>query len=187
MRNVAIAVAFGALAVSQAALAVGPDDNASSSETPTQVPIPPEDPKCADGMVWDTESEQCLDADSRHIDDSERLEAVREYAYAGQLNIASKVLDEMNDQSADGVLTYRGFLARKSGDIESGIAWYQKALELNPDNLMARSYIGQGYVESGNMERALDQLVEIQKRGGLDSWPERALRLAIDRGEGYSY
>ena len=187
MKNLAVAVALGSLAASQAAFAVGPEDPVADPGSQTELPTPPEDPKCADGMVWDTESEQCLDAKSEMLDDVERLEAVREYAYAEQLAVASAVLDTMRDQNSDGALTYRGFLARKLGSFDTGMEWYAKALKQNPDNLMARSYMGQGLVEAEEMDLALEQLVEIQQRGGRDSWPERALRLALEHGKGDSY
>ena len=64
------------------------------------------------------------------------------------------------------LLTYLGFTHRKMGNASTGLAYYQKALAVNPNNLLARSYMGQGYVASGNIELASAQLTEIRTRGG---------------------
>lgn len=195
MKQLAIAFAFGAITHSPMASAHGSDNGAGHSgdtaqptqtQARTDLPIPPDIPKCADGMVWDIETDQCVAPDHQELDDLERLEAVREYAYSGQFDLATRVLDRMQDQSADGVLTYRGFLAQKTGDRETGMAWYQRAVAQNADNLMARSYMGQALVDADEIDQALVQLSEIQNRGGTNSWPERALRLAIDRSESFS-
>ena len=93
----------------------------------------------------------------------------------------------MSDQADDRVLTYRGFIARKSGDFAAAEAFYAAALAQNPDNLLARSYRGQGLAEIGDLVAARAELTEIRKRDGRGTWPELALRLAIENGRGFSY
>ncbi|SLN41897.1 hypothetical protein PSA7680_02076 [Pseudoruegeria aquimaris] len=144
-------------------------------------------PKCENGQVWDDKSEKCVDAQDSRLDDDSRYEAVRQYAYAGELDAALVALAAMSDQQDDRVLTYRGFIARKQGDAETANAFYQMALRQNPDNILARSYMGQGYAEAGRMELAQAQLSEIRKRGGRNTWAEVSLRLAIGSGKGFSY
>jgi tetratricopeptide (TPR) repeat protein len=157
----------------------------SESDTP---PTPTETTTtCTNGMVWDADSKSCVEPTDSSLNDSDRLNAVRELAYAGRLQDAERVLDAMADQMADGVLTYRGFTARKSGRTDEAYEWYAKALDTNPDNLLARSYLGQAHVASGNIELAKLELSEIRKRGGRSSWPELSLRMAIQSGQGYSY
>ena len=58
---------------------------------------------------------------------------------------------------------------------------------MNPDNLLARSYMGQGYVTEGRVDEAYAQLVEIRSRGGADGWPAEALETAIRTGVTTSY
>lgn len=159
-----------------AALAVGSGDSK-----------PPSKPKCAQGKVWDPATEKCLNAHRPELDDALRLMAVREYAYDGQLDAALAVLDAMADQRADGVLTYRGFVARKSGDPLGARRWYDAALAANPDNLLARSYLGQGMVSEGDLVGALQQHREIVARGGQGTWAELALAEALSTGTSYSY
>jgi tetratricopeptide (TPR) repeat protein len=138
--------------------------------------------------VWDPSIRKCVRPDKTSYLDSDTLyDAVRELAYAGRYNEAIAVLDQMPDQRADRVLTYRGFTARKLGDLELADMYYQQAIDANPDNILARSYMGQGKVAAGDKVGAVTQLREIQARGGAGTWAETALRTAIETGTTYSY
>ena len=129
----------------------------------------------------------CVDPESGALDDGTLYKAARELAYAGQYPETLKVLAQMSDPQDDRVLTYLGFVHRKMGDAELGNAYYRQAIAKNPDNLLARSYMGQGYVESGALKLARAQLIEIRLRGGRDTWPETSLRSAIEGGPSSSY
>ncbi len=142
---------------------------------------------CKDGKVWDETSSSCVEPVQGRLDDDTLYGAAREFAYAGQYGHALAALDAMSDQSDDRVLTYRGFANRRAGRIEEGMAFYAKALARNPDNLLARSYRGQGYVEQGEIEMAKAELSEIVARGGAGGWPEVSLRRAIATGVTYSF
>lgn len=142
--------------------------------------------ECEAGQIFDTKTEKCVDKSSSLIDEESLYEAVRELAYAGLYQRASGVLDEM-DQSDSRVLTYRGFIARKLGNMSAAMEYYTAALAANADNILARSYMGQGLVEDGNLEAAKLQLTEIRARGGRNTWAEHALKQAISRGRGYAY
>lgn len=142
---------------------------------------------CQNGQVWDANSNSCVSANDSSLNDTDRLDAVRELAYAGRMFDAERVLNAVNDQTLDGVLTYRGFLARQLGRDEEANDWYAKALHQNPGNLLARSYLGQAHVKSGNVELARLELSEIRKRGGRQTWAEISLRLAIDSGQVFTY
>ncbi|SDL81051.1 tetratricopeptide repeat protein [Aliiruegeria lutimaris] len=138
-------------------------------------------------MIFDAATGKCVAPKDSRLDDDNRYDAVREFAYAGQYGDAIAALDAMSEQDSDRVLTYRGFLARKTGDVDAGMAYYRAALEKNPDNLLVRSYMGQALVEMGNLPAAREQLTEIRMRGGRTSWPEFALRSAIEQGGTFSY
>mgnify|MGYP003638080733 CR=1 FL=1 len=133
---------------------------------------------CKGVRVWDEEKQRCVKPKESRLDDDQLYQAVRELAYAGRYEDAQGVLDAMSDQSDDRVLTYRGFTARKLG---------QQALDANPDNLLARSYMGQGLVAQGDRVAALTQLREINARGGADTWAATSLRTAIETGVTYNY
>lgn len=156
------------------AAAVGSDDD--TPPTPTETTT-----VCEEGLVWDPETELCVvPTEQSGLSDDLLYDAVREFAYAGQFENALRALSVMSDQQDDRVLTYKGFLSRSMGDMEAGMAFYAAALEVNPDNLLARSYMGQAHVLMGDIELALVQLVEIGQRGGKGTWPELALLEAIE-------
>ena len=65
-------------------------------------------------------------------------------------------------QQAD-VYNLLGFTLRKTGDFTTALTYYNKALELKPDHKAAREYLGELYVETGDMAKANEQLASLQK------------------------
>lgn len=175
-----LTTALLASALPLAALAAGGDSSTPPATTNTTK-------SCTNGKVWDEKKGACVAPSRSQLPDDTLFEAARELAYDGQYAHASAALDAMEEDGTDRILTYRGFLARKSGDLDAGMAYYAAAIDKNPDNLLVRSYMGQAFVEMGNVEAAREQLTEIRARGGRTSWPEYALRTAIEQGTGYSY
>ena len=111
---------------------------------------------------------------------------MRELAYDGQLENAQNILRIM-DQNDDRVQTYWGFTYRKMGELKLANAYYSEAIAANPDNILARSYMGQGFVVEGKTDLAIEQWREIKARGGEGTWAEASLREAIQTGLTYSY
>jgi hypothetical protein len=161
-------------------LAAGGGDDKAPAPTQTTT-------ECKSGLVFDTKTKTCVAPKSGALDDDELYQAVREFAWAGQYGHATAALDAMSDQTDDRVMTYRGFVARKSGDVAGGMGWYRAALAANPDNILARSYMGQALVEQGDRVGAEAELVQIVARGGEGTWAELSLRRAIETGVGASY
>jgi Tfp pilus assembly protein PilF len=93
----------------------------------------------------------------------------------------------MQNPSDTLALTYYGFTHRKAGRVDLGMTYYQAALAADPDNFLARSYMGQGHAEAGEIVLAQAQLSEIRARGGRGTWAEWSLRQAIQTGSGYNY
>ena len=139
---------------------------------------------CTGGKVWDHEEGACVDVREGRLGDDALYEAAREFAHAGQYGHAAAALEAMADRRSDRVLTYMGFTHRKAGDPARGMGYYSAALMRNPDNLLARSYMGQGMVDLGYLEGARAQLAQIRARGGAGTWPELALLAAIRAAEG---
>lgn len=174
----ALAAALAIFATS-AVFAAGDDVTTPPPPTPT--------PRCPDGQIHDPKAGRCVPAKSSGLSDRERYQAVRELAYAQRYTAAALVLDTMSDQKDDRVLTYRGFLMRKTGRLDQAVSYYQAALDRNPDNLLVRSYMGQGFVESGNLDAARRQHEEILARSGKGTWAEVSLRDALASGRTYGY
>jgi tetratricopeptide (TPR) repeat protein len=173
-----LAIALVLIAV-PSAFAAGDDVTTPPPPTPT--------PRCPDGHIHDKKTGKCVPAKTSSLDDKDRYQAVRELAYAERFAAASLVLDAMTDQLDDRVLTYRGFLMRKTGRLEQAVAYYRSAIERNPNNLLVRSYMGQGFIESGDLAAARRQHEEILARGGKGTWAEVSLRNALASGQTYRY
>jgi Flp pilus assembly protein TadD len=169
-----------ALCLPVTAFAAGSDTSTPPTQTNTTS-------TCTDGKVWSEATQTCVNPVQGNLDDDTLYQAARELAYAGQYGNALTVLQSMSDPSDDRVLTYLGFTHRKMGDVELGNAYYRQAISRNPDNLLARSYMGQGFVEAGDLAEARTQLTEIRARGGRGTWAELSLRKAIETGSGYTY
>ena len=142
---------------------------------------------CVDGQVWDKKTKSCVTASNTILDDETLYGAVREFAYAGQYRHAQVALAAMSDQSDDRVLTYWGFTHRKMGNVQTGMVFYQKAIEKNPSNILVRSYMGQALIEQGDFVGAKHQLDAIRAAGGQGSWAEASLYQAISTGATYNY
>lgn len=153
------------------AIAAGGGGGAPST-TPTTT-------KCKAGQVYDTKTRKCVQSSSSLIDDDQRYGAIRELAYAGQYDRALMVLASADNPGDPRMLNYRGFIARKQGDLGTAMGYYKQALAADPDYLLARSYMGQGLIAQGDFAGALRQLREIEARGGKDTWAHEALELAL--------
>jgi tetratricopeptide (TPR) repeat protein len=162
------------------ALAAGSDD--TEPPTPTETTT-----KCEEGTVWDEKTKLCVKPEESSLNDDQRFGAVRELAYAGRYDEAKEVLAAMTEGETARVLTYQGFLLRQTGEIEKGIAAYEQAIALQPDNILARSYYGQLLVQMDELALANDQLAQIIVHGGSGTWAETSLSTAIKTGVTYTY
>lgn len=151
-------------------------------------PKPTETTKtCKGKRVWDEQKKRCVRPRKSSLNQEQLLGAARELAYAGRQEDAQAVLSAMADQRDSLVLTYWGFTHRKLGNLELAQNYYDQALARDPDNILARSYMGQGLVEQGKYGAALIQWKEIKARGGDRTWAEASLRSALETGATYSY
>src|ERR1700761_566210 len=65
-------------------------------------------------------------------------------------------------QNAD-VYNLLGFTLRKTGDFMTSLSYYKKALDLQPEHKAAREYLGELYVQTGQMDKAKEQLAVLVK------------------------
>ena len=141
--------------------------------------------ECTGNQVWD--GAKCVNSYAPEINDLQRIEAIRELSYNNRLEDAQDILNSLENKRSDIALTYWGFTHRKLGNLELAGMFYRDAIEANPDNILARSYMGQGFVEQGRTDEALVQWKEIKARGGTDTWAELSLREALRTGVTYNY
>jgi Flp pilus assembly protein TadD len=103
-------------------------------------------------------------ADTVTSDDAPDLTAVRAKLKAKDHRGALAdllVLVETTPQ-AD-VYNLMGFAFRKLGDFTQGLTYYRNALELDPDHRSALEYLGELYVETGELAKARELLARLEK------------------------
>jgi len=97
--------------------------------------------------------------------------------YEGAL---AELRDLAEDHQQADVYNLLGFTLRKTGDFKTSLTYYTKALELQPDHKGAHEYLGELYVETGNMDKAKEQLATLKQLcpGGCEELED--LQKAID-------
>lgn len=108
----------------------------------------------------------CVKASAGILPDDELYEQGRLLAKSGEYDWALEVLATIENQNDPRVLNYTGYSNRKAGRLELGITYYNKALAIDPNFVLAREYLGEGYVAAGRVDLAQLQLGEIKNRCG---------------------
>ena len=147
---------------------------------------PPKKPKCESGFVYDKKTKTCVSSNGHRLDVDTLYQEVRALSYDGRYADAQVLLAQMPADD-DRTLTYMGFTHRKMGNSKAAMEHYARALARNPGNVLARSYMGQGLVEDGQINAALEQLREIRAHGGTGTWAEASLRTAIATGRTFNW
>jgi tetratricopeptide (TPR) repeat protein len=169
-----------------AALSSAPVFAAGESSAPkVEAPKSPKALKCKKGEVVKKVSgkRKCVKVVSGVLPDDELYDQGRALAKEGEYEWALDVLAAIVDQNQPRVLNYTGYSHRKAGRLETGVAYYQRALSIDPDFVLAREYLGEGYVAAGMIESAKVQLEEIRVRAGEASAAFVALNKVIVEAE----
>ena len=153
-------------------LAMG--DNSGTTDTSAK--------KCKKGEVWDKSKKKCMKATSGVLPDEDLYQQGRALAKAGEYDWALTVLAAVSNQNDPRVLNYIGYSYRKSGQIDKGISYYQKALAIDPNYVLVREYLGEGYVAAGRVDLAKLQLTEIANRCGTTCEEYQELAEHIETG-----
>lgn len=83
---------------------------------------------------------------------------------------AARLLLDVVRQQPDNTdaLNYLGFSLRKLHDYDRAIAFYQKALAVDPNHTGANEYLGEAYVELGRIDKAKERLAKLEALCGRD-------------------
>jgi Flp pilus assembly protein TadD len=81
--------------------------------------------------------------------------------WAGAIADLNAMIDK-GIQHAD-LYNLMGYSLRKSGDLKTANTFYRKALEFNPNHKGALEYQGELYVETGEIGKARENAVRLQK------------------------
>jgi uncharacterized protein HemY len=115
---------------------------------------------------WKSSNNTCKKKKNSELNLNDRLyNEGRLLAKTGAYAKAIAVL-KTADQKDPHVLNYLGYSYRKSGDLKTAIGYYKTALAIDPNFVLAREYLGEGYVKAGRLDLAKLELEQIGKRCG---------------------
>lgn len=106
-----------------------------------------------------------LAVDTASTSDAPDLTAIRAEIDAKDYGAAIAGLNGLIDQGVKHPDVYNllGYSLRKSGDRKTALTFYQKALEFDPDHKGALEYLGELYVEMGDMGKARENVARLEK------------------------
>ncbi len=81
------------------------------------------------------------------------------------------------------VLNYLGFVSRRLGRLDTALAYYDRALALDPNHLGATEYLGELYIQMGDLHRARAQLAQLDALCAYGCAQREELARWIERGE----
>lgn len=121
-------------------------------------------PKCEKGFVWSESAKKCVEKTSSIVPDEAITDQAWLWAYAGDHEYAIELFSEVAVKGSASALNGLGYSHRMLGQTERAIGYYEQALAIDPDYILARNYLAKGYLALGQMEPALKQMSEIGKR-----------------------
>jgi predicted Zn-dependent protease len=152
-----------AAGVGLALFAFTPDSSLAVPDQPANKPEPKPKPKSkpkAKGKTKDKQKDTRLDQD--------QVYGVAYWqAKGGQYAAALATLRTAENQDDPRILTMIGFTLRKQGQVDEAMGYYQRVLAAYPDRTTTRQYLGEAFLQIGDVVRAREQLVEIGRRCGV--------------------
>ncbi len=125
-------------------------------------------PTCPKGQVYNSSKQKCEPKTSA-VDPRSLFETGRALAYSGRYEEAIETLKLAYDARHPGVFNMLGYSYRKQGKLLVALGYYEEALRLDPDHVLTREYLGEAYLQMGDLASAREQLGEIEKRAGRSS------------------
>ncbi len=121
---------------------------------------------CGTGQVWNSGVEACLDGNSASLTDDDLYVAGRDLGQQAHYAEALKLFFRIKNREQARVLSSIGYSTRKLGDVDKGIDYYHQALAIDPGYTKVREYLGEAYLQKGDVVKAKEQLMEIADRCG---------------------
>jgi tetratricopeptide (TPR) repeat protein len=109
---------------------------------------------------------KCVKPTNGVLPDEDLYQQGRSLALDGEYDWALTVFNAVSNKNDPRVLNYIGYSNRKAGRFDVAFNYYHKALEIDPNYVLAREYLGEGYVAAGKVDLAKNQLKEIANRCG---------------------
>jgi len=152
----AFAVTVGTVGLTAPSFAAG--GGGSTTSTPT----------CKKNLVWDKSKKKCVKIKKSNLDDDNIYESARDLAYHQRYEEAIELLNLASNKSDPRILNYLGYSNRKLGRVEKGLTYYQAALKVDPDYTLVMEYMGEAFLQLGQVDKAKAQLAAIELRCGTD-------------------
>ena len=121
----------------------------------------PDRPTCPRGQVYDSRTNQCVRQGSSVLPDKVLTDYAFALAKAWRYDEALDMLNLLENPNTAEALNYRGYVTRKLGRIDEGIAYYHKSIALDPRYAQVREYLGEAYVIKHDTASAEAQLQAI--------------------------
>jgi len=134
---------------------------------------------CPPGQVYDARNMVCVKKQAGVLPDKELAEYAFVLAKAGRYQEALDLLDLLRDPNTAVALNYRGYVTRKLGRLDEGIAYYRRSVALDPHYAQVREYLGEAYIIKGDMPSAKAQLLAIKQICGTVCEEYQHLAVAI--------
>ena len=132
--------------------------------------------KCFRGKIWSKEERKCVKEEkSSSLDQDLIYFQGRDLANDGQFSDAIRVLAMAPDQEDARVLNYLGFSNRKLGKMDKALGFYHAAIAANPDYTLVREYLGEAFIQLGQLEKAREQLTQLERICGGKSCNEYSM------------
>jgi Flp pilus assembly protein TadD len=109
--------------------------------------------------------------------DGQRAVNAKDYAKAVPL-LERAVSQNPKDADANNLL---GYSHRKLGNQQAAFMYYQRALQIDPNNRGANEYLGELYVEMNDLPKAEAQLQKVTQLCGTSCEEYRDLKAVIDK------
>jgi tetratricopeptide (TPR) repeat protein len=172
----AIAIAFGGTALAASPPTVGGPGSASAAAAT----------RCERGFTYTPARRTCVSIAKGTLSDAELYRQGYALAMAGHYANALDALLAVKNPDDSRVLTMIGFAKRKSGEVEESMAYYAWALDLDPESVDAREYLGEAFVDAGRLDEAKGQLAAIERLCGdrqCEQYKALAAAIAGERRE----
>ena len=129
------------------------------------------------GWAYSESQGKCVKVSA--LDDKELYADGHALALAGYYTSALATLNAVRDKHDSMVLTMIGYSTRKLGHTAEGIAIYQEALAIDPNNINTHEYLGEGYIVAGRVDLAKAELSTLQNLCGIGCKQYRDLNGAL--------
>ncbi len=163
MLNTGISKWLVAAGAGLALFAFTPDSSlAVPDQPPSNKPEPKPKPKGKSKAKGKTKDKK----DTR-LDQDQVYSVAYWQAKGGQYTAALATLRTAENQNDPRIQTMIGFTLRKLGQVDEAMGYYQRVLASYPDRTTTRQYLGEAFLQIGDVGRAREQLAEIGKRCGV--------------------